>query len=454
MREHWLFVGVVGVAAALRAATSIAYFPGLTFSDSWTYLTTGLSYRLPHFPGWEPIGYPVFLFVVLHTYHGAVAVTTIQHILGIGTGTLIYSIGVRHGAPRPVAAVGAAVYLLDGYVVSSEQWIASEALFTFLLTLGLWMTFAGAANAVLLPLAGVVLVSAASVRAIGLAVLPIWLLTIAFREVSSRARLATVATAVVVLGGYIATSSHYGGGTSFTRSGGWLLYGRVASIARCDRLSSSLRTSGLCTNSEIPHPYAPEAWVWDPRSPAVRHFGGETHLRDAPTVRHFAVEVIRQRPLAYVGLVLRDAMRAFWFGGYNGEAMTLPKSGDNVVGARSATARRIATIYVPDLTTARVRWPGAILRGYVARVHTCRILLGLLMLVSVGRLAVSTRLKMRVQRRRNVCLLIGSAIAMLLGAAAVNEYQTRQVLPTIPLLVCAATIATSRNGKRAVPPVI
>jgi hypothetical protein len=88
-RDHWPFLAVLVAAALPRVATSVAYFPGLTFSDSWTYLVAGLSERLPRFPGWEPIGYPVFLSGVLHVYRGAAAVTALQHLLGVGTGSLI-----------------------------------------------------------------------------------------------------------------------------------------------------------------------------------------------------------------------------------------------------------------------------------------------------------------------------------------------------------------------------
>ena len=91
------------------------------------------------------------------------------------------------------------------------------------------------------------------------------------------------------------------------------------------------------------------------------------------------------------------------------------------------------------------------MRDYHRAVHTPRPVMGVLALAAVAALLVSgvAALLRRtpLPRRREVFLLSGAALAMLLGTAATSEFVLRYLIPVVPLLVCGGAAACADLGR-------
>jgi hypothetical protein len=75
--------------------------------------------------------------------------------------------------------------------------------------------------------------------------------------------------------------------------------------------------------------------------------------------------------------------------------------------------------------------------------HTPRWLLAILLLVVPLRLAfdLASGRRVRMPRARVIGLLVGVALAILLGSVATTLFRLRYLMPTVPLLVCAGALA-------------
>jgi hypothetical protein len=90
----------------------------------------------------------------------------------------------------------------------------------------------------------------------------------------------------------------------------------------------------------------------------------------------------------------------------------------------------------------RVRWPAQFLVALQDWSHTPRWLMGLFALATVLSAALSlTPLRNRLEHRREIVLLGGIALAVVVGSAAVANPVVRFLVPMVPLLTAAATVA-------------
>ncbi len=92
-----------------------------------------------------------------------------------------------------------------------------------------------------------------------------------------------------------------------------------------------------------------------------------------------------------------------------------------------------------------MRPPAKRVRDYHEVAHTPRPVMGALALAAVAALlasAVAALLRRApLPRRREVFLLSGAALAMLLGSAATSDFVLRYLIPVVPLLVCGGVAA-------------
>ena len=92
-----------------------------------------------------------------------------------------------------------------------------------------------------------------------------------------------------------------------------------------------------------------------------------------------------------------------------------------------------------------MRPPAKRVRDYHQTVHTPRPLMGGLALAALAALLVSIVAALvgraPLPRRREVFLLSGAALAMLLGTAATSDFVLRYLIPVVPLLVCGGVAA-------------
>jgi hypothetical protein len=312
-------------AIALRVALWLAYRPaaiGATV-DAIEYISMadGDMFGDPT----RPAGYSMFL-KLLHAVSADVDFTiTVQHLLGIVTGVLMYATVARIGAPRLAALAAGAAVLLSLDQIYFEHVLQSEVLFTFGLAVVLyacvraldeprevlgrfttrhaWVLTAGAA------LGGI-----AWIRATGAPLIPLLALWIAIaipgrlRERVAHAALAGAA-GIAVLVVYLSLNASATGSFALTQATGWALYGRVAPFADCTKFDPPAGTEELCEERPFTEFAGPDEYVYNESSPARRLFGafpnGNAQLRD------FALQAILHQPFEYALDVFNDVTRYF-----------------------------------------------------------------------------------------------------------------------------------------------
>jgi len=96
----------------------------------------------------------------------------------------------------------------------------------------------------------------------------------------------------------------------------------------------------------------------------------------------------------------------------------------------------------------RVHPPADTLASYGRLIHTPRWLMGAFGLIGlvVVLLGVFPTWRERLPRRREVFLLVGGGLAMLLPAA-MNHFELRYLIPSVPLLVCGGVLGSQDLGR-------
>ena len=136
---------VLAVAVAIRVAFS-PLVPVFLHGDSYQYyrpaagLITGEGFPLPLK---RPPLYPVFMALVGWSLDEDLrALALVQHLLGVGTAALTFGVG-RLAAGRGAGLVGGLAAALSGGLLIYERYVLTEALFAFLLTLGVLLFLVG-----------------------------------------------------------------------------------------------------------------------------------------------------------------------------------------------------------------------------------------------------------------------------------------------------------------------
>nr|WP_271170430.1 hypothetical protein [Microbispora rosea]GLJ82025.1 hypothetical protein GCM10017588_07500 [Microbispora rosea subsp. aerata] len=119
---------VFGLGALLRLVAVLGYRPALWFPDSYTYVVTAMRPR-PDLV--RPAGYSMFLRL-LEPFHSFALVVTVQHVLGLLVGVMLYTTVLRRGGPTWAAVLACVPVLLDAYQIELEHLLVSDSLFTFL----------------------------------------------------------------------------------------------------------------------------------------------------------------------------------------------------------------------------------------------------------------------------------------------------------------------------------
>jgi hypothetical protein len=311
LRRHWLFVIFVLGGTVLRGVTQAAYQPAIFgITDSYWYLEQSEALAPDEL---RPVGYSAFLSL-LPLGWGLEVVTVVQHVLGVLAAVLLYVLLVRIGVRGWLAALASAPVLLDSYLLNVEHQILAESLFHVLLVSAcavlLWsqpLTVRPAAAV------GILLAAAALTRPIGV-VLILPALAATLLVTAPRRRLvvagALLGAFAVPLGAYAVWFHSHHDVVGLSRTSGRYLYGRVVSIADCSRFTVPRGERVLCPDEPLGERLDPYAYMWVRRSPVndVVPPPGKTQDEVAGT---FARRVIRNQPLDYAELVIRDLVRTF-----------------------------------------------------------------------------------------------------------------------------------------------
>jgi hypothetical protein len=420
------------------------------WTDSWAYWASAWGGFPESLSPDKPIGYPLLLIVLSAGTKSMLVLTSLQHLAGLAGGALVYRL-LRDRTSRVIAAVAAAVVLLDGYAIALEQHILTEAFFTLALVVFAVAALTARDRIWMIVLAGAALAVAAFMREAALFVLPVWIVYCAWslRPLRTRALAGVLAAIVPVLAG-AAVHSAAAGNFGMTELDGWQLYARAAELADCRRVDVPADLRRLC----IPRAANPgsrdvnDFYKFSPSSPATRVFGNVYAIdRDRRRVvnkklRRFAMAVIRERPLDFAGLVAGDALRLFEPGamapqpGYD-DPIELPADPRPLLPRFRAIRAELASGYDPP-----ARFPAGPLAAYGRAVHTPRPLIGALLLLAL--LALTTALRPggrpRPRHTRETFLLAGAGLAIV-GAGALNHFEVRYLVPAVPLIVSAGALA-------------
>jgi hypothetical protein len=465
VREHWLFLAVLALAAALRVAVALAYPPALFYSDSLVYLRTTYHEFPFHFTPPRPGGYSFFLRLLAPWGPHLTRVTVAQHLAGLVVGVLVYALLVRLGVRRWAATLSSAVVMLDAYALALEQHILSETFFGLAFVGCVYLAATRPRSGPALVASGLLLALATTVRAAGLFAIPVWIVYVAWsRPGWARGTIAAVAAIVPVLA-YSIVHQQETGTFGMTQMTGRFLYGRVAPIMDCRGADVPARARRLCALTARDKRMrdktsGPDYFIWRTQAPSHRAFprvfsSSSPHLqaRIDPIFQDFAVAMIRARPLAYAGVVAGDFLNYFAPGTPSppddDSPIIFPASPSqaNRVGDEPRK-RKLLRRYVPH--PAIVRPPAAAVHAYASVVHTPRWLLGPLALLGLTALVPGLvgRLGEPLPHRRQVFLLTGSSLAMLLGSVATLFFTIRYLVPVVPLIVAGGVLGASDLAAR------
>jgi hypothetical protein len=437
---------VLVLAAGLRLATAIAYRPALFLSDSWAYLGAAYTEWPVGFISDRPSGYPLTLKALALLGHNLAVVTTVQHLAGLTSGVLAYTLMARLGVDRRVAAAATAVILLNAYTVALEQHVMAETFFALALMVSVFLAAAARPGAATLAASGASLAVACTLRTAGLPALPV--LALFWWHVGSRRGAAAALLGFAApLACYFALQTAEGTSVGLSRAGGWFLYGRVAPLADCGDAAVRQAGATLCRLTARAGDRNPAFFVWNPASPAQRIFGSHDNPHADRALRRFAAAVVRDRPLAYGHLVARESSYYFFprvpvaLNGYN--AITFP-SGRKPYLSASPLAVRLRRQYL-SAVTGEVHPPAGALRQYQRFARMPHLLLAALTVAALLGLAVGRG------RRWETMLLAGVALSLIVGATATTAFDLRYAVPVTPLLVCAAAVGGSSLWRRFAP---
>jgi hypothetical protein len=320
------------VGASLRLLFMLAWEPAfMGWPDAKSYIDVSQGDLFGNVL--RPAGYPLFLRGLYAIAPSIALVVAVNHLLGLATAALLYGAVARTGAPGWLGLLPAGVVALGGDQMFLEHSPLTEAPFTFLIAVALYalVRCAERTSWAWPALAGVALACSATVRVVGLAVIPVALAWLAVASGDRRRLRATTtavaaAAALTVLGTYWVAEYRATGDVGMSRNGAYHLYGRVAPFADCSRFTPPRGTEMLCEAAPRSERPITDAYIFSYwHSPAVRTFDNPFAAtpQASAEVGAFARAVIVHQPLDYLkevgaGMLRYVAPESDWLHGFGG----------------------------------------------------------------------------------------------------------------------------------------
>jgi 4-amino-4-deoxy-L-arabinose transferase-like glycosyltransferase len=460
-----LFVLLV-LAILLRTWFVLSYRPAFVgYPDARAYLVA--AHEALYFNQFKPVGYPLFL-QLLHAIDDRLTfVTIVQHLLGLGTAVLLYAATVRHVRRAWLALLPAVVVLFGGSQVFLEHAVLSDAPFTFVLAVALWCALRGVdtdRRVWWLAAVGAALAVSATLRTVGMFLIPIaavWVLT--RPRLSSRQRAvqaaAVLVPAALVLLIYLVPQHAQTGSWGLTRTTGFTFYARMAPLADCSRFTPPRGTEGLCEHRKPADRPNANWYIFSADPPAYRLYGVPPYpLTDAepaayrwrgeaPT-RRFATAALLHQPLDYAASVVEGL--ANYVVPRTGRASVLEY--DHLTLIRELHNRRVEDLALPDITAYYASGDGYLRRHVAALDRYGRwaksegFVIALLSL-----LALAGWLLARGPARDAAALFAGSGFALAVLPIAILFYDARYATPVVAALGAGAAIGADRLTDVLVP---
>ena len=491
LRRHWVFATLLVLGAALRGVVLAAYHPALIFPDSVRYLQYAHNFTGGKWSAdaLRQSGYSVLIIPVM-LLHDLLIIPLAQHLVGLATAVLVYTVLIRFGVRTWLAAVATIPVLFDPLQLVLEQYVLTDVWTVFLVVAALvilvWRREEGgvrrreegsrprreeeeeeeqegseegseprkdqrgwrpaAACGLLLGLAvtfrdEVLIMIVPAVLYVLVAVRP-------------RRRLLTRLAALtgcflIPVAGYLGWFDASHGQWNFTTFSGAFLYGRVADFASCQGLNLPAYEQPLCPAQPLAQRNA-DFYTWNPASPQWTFHPPAGMSRDA-VVRDFGLRVLRHQPLAYADAAARDLRYGFSPVRGAGPEQYSPaylQFQTYVRPDRQAYAS-IAALGYP----APALRPGlaAFLTGYGRWFYVPGPVFAAGLVLGLGGLIVSTARRSKLQNsgtRDAGLLFTASAVLILIPAAAFANFDWRYQLPQLSLIPVAAMLGAHSARRR------
>ncbi|TDD81999.1 hypothetical protein E1293_17435 [Actinomadura darangshiensis] len=447
---HLPFSGVLAVAVWIRVVAVLGYPAPLWFGDSPGYLEAAVRLRPDET---RPSGYPILLWLI-KPFHSFTVMVSVQHVIGILTGVLVYVLVWRAGRVlRPwiagvVAALLTVPVLIPVHQVALEHMLMSDSLFAFLLLAAvaavLWRR---RTTWWLAALAGVFAAAAALTRTAGLPLIALILVAMLIRKAGWRACAATAVAFVLPVVGYMFWFHAEYGEYKFAKADQVFLYGRTAAFADCRVIKPRPELAVMCPRQSDPRISKSFSVMWTPDSP-FRDIPGWVYGDQGNRLAgEFAWAAIKAQPVDYGQVVVEDTLKAFtWHRQPYPTPWTWLQYDFPQGEAWSDKQAKAARQYGDDGETRVVRpWAGQVL-AYQDHVVMPGTILGVLLLGGLAGAFVHVRpghwLRRPVRHWATGALLPwGTSLALLVIPAATADFDYRYVLPAVPFACVALGLA-------------
>jgi hypothetical protein len=449
--RHRLFAAALVLATVPRGLAMLGYGPALWYPDSFEYLGPALRME----PGLShPDGYPFFLWL-LRPFHSVVLIVAVQHLLGLGTATVVYGLSRRYGLPPWGALLACLVVLFDPRQLLLEQAILSETVFTCCVVPAVAvLSWRPAATPRAAGLAGALLALAALTRPVAVPLIVLMAGFLAIRRAGRRVVAIGVAAWLVPIAAYGTWFAAYQGRFALTGEDGIYLWARTTSFADCRVIRPPAELAPLCPSRRHLGPW-PLSFLLDEKSPThylsdprewfsgrsrqpARAGGPPADLAAAnEKARRFAVDAILAQPLDYALTVARDTAYTVLAADppVQLEGFRFPSGPPFSLSPRNVDA--IHRYAHADARTRVAGLPAAALRFYQDRVFLSGAQFTLILAIGLGGV-------IRGRRRGGGALPLlpwATAVALLVLPAATAQGDPRYGMPAMPLACLAAALA-------------
>jgi hypothetical protein len=319
-----LFTILVLLSLVPRILASLAFRPALLTADSFLYMLNAVNGKLGTI---RPSGYSYFLRALRPFPHPLLVATTLQHLMGIAVGIIVYALLRYWGLPGWGATLAAVPTLFDVREIALESYILPDTAFCLVIVVAAALLLTRRTpRAWQCGVAGLLLAYACVLRGNGI---PLVLVVAGFllvRKVGWRAvGAAGAAFAVPLLGYMLAFHAEYGS-VNLTLSDGLFLWSRTTSFANCAVIDPPPSLRSLCPDRETsvklppatgwsisrlldsPTPtdylWAPDAWWRTDAHPGINVANNRLGER-------FAIDAIKAQPLGYLRAVGANVLLTF-----------------------------------------------------------------------------------------------------------------------------------------------
>ena len=324
-RNHRLFTVVACISVIPRIIAALGFKPALLIQDSFSYMKQ--SVQLLPLEQLRPAGYPLVLHL-LQPFHSLLLVTTLQHLMGIALGAIIYGVLRTRGLPAWGATLAAVPTLFDSRQIWLESSILPDTLFTLVLMIAVAILVVRPKPTIWQAAMVGLLVSWGSViRGNGAAVIVVILAFLLIQRVGWKVLTACLAAFAIPLAAYALIFFTEYGQLNITNSTGLFLWSRTMSFANCAIIKPPADLRALCPQAQPDHPtspappwsisallnerspadylWAPGAWYEHDAHPGINAYNNKLAME-------FAERAIEAQPLDYLKTVGEGVFLTFF----------------------------------------------------------------------------------------------------------------------------------------------